>query len=89
LELWDRKVLIVRRELKLVTTHGQVAEKLQWVEELITTLALREDVFDANTFLCTPAAIKRVLLDVLKAREVSLVARAENLVLIDYYQLWP
>jgi hypothetical protein len=36
LDFWDRKVVIVGRELKLVTTRDRVGEKLGWLEELVT-----------------------------------------------------
>lgn len=36
LDFWDRKVVIVGRELKLVTTRDKVGEKLGWLEELVT-----------------------------------------------------
>lgn len=48
LESWDRKVLIVGRELKLVTTPSQVAEKLQWIEELITATNVKVDEYNAR-----------------------------------------
>jgi len=37
LDFWDRKVVIVGRELKLVTTRDRVEEKLRWLEGLIVT----------------------------------------------------
>lgn len=46
LDFWDRKALIVGRELKLVTTPDRVAEKLQWVEELVA--ATNKKVEDYN-----------------------------------------
>jgi hypothetical protein len=36
LDFWDRKVVIVGRELRLVTTRDRVGEKLGWLEELVT-----------------------------------------------------
>ena len=36
LDFWDRKVIIVGKELKLVTTRDRVGEKLGWLEELVT-----------------------------------------------------
>lgn len=35
LDFWDRKVVIVGREMKLVTTRDRVGEKLGWLEELV------------------------------------------------------
>jgi hypothetical protein len=35
LDIWDRKVVIVGKELKLVTTPDKVGEKLGWLEELM------------------------------------------------------
>ena len=35
LDFWDRKVVIVGNDLKLVTTRDKVEEKLHWLEELV------------------------------------------------------
>jgi len=35
LDFWDRKVIIVGKEIKLVTTRDRVEEKLGWLEELV------------------------------------------------------
>jgi hypothetical protein len=35
LDFWDRKVIIVGKEIKLVTTRDRVGEKLGWLEELV------------------------------------------------------
>jgi hypothetical protein len=35
LDFWDRKVVIVGTELKLVTTRNRVGEKLGWLEDLV------------------------------------------------------
>lgn len=35
LDFWDRKVLVVGRELKLATTQDGLEEKLKWLEELV------------------------------------------------------
>jgi hypothetical protein len=46
LDFWDRKVVIVGRELKLVTTRERVGEKLGWLEDLITATNRRVDEYN-------------------------------------------
>jgi hypothetical protein len=37
LDFWDRKVLVVGKELKLVTTRNGLEEKLKWLEGVVNT----------------------------------------------------
>jgi len=46
LDFWDRKVVIVGRELKLVTTRERVGEKLGWLEELVTATNRRVEEYN-------------------------------------------
>ncbi len=46
LDFWDRKVVIVGRELKLVTTRDKVGEKLGWLEELVARTNKRVDEYN-------------------------------------------
>jgi hypothetical protein len=46
LDFWDRKVVIVGRELKLVTTRNKVGEKLGWLEELVTRTNKRVEEYN-------------------------------------------
>jgi hypothetical protein len=46
LDFWDRKVVIVGRELKLVTTRERVGEKLGWLEELVTATNKRVEEYN-------------------------------------------
>jgi len=46
LDFWDRKVVIVGRELKLVTTRDKVGEKLGWLEELVTRTNKRVEEYN-------------------------------------------
>jgi hypothetical protein len=46
LDFWDRKVLVVGRAIKLVTTRDRVEEKLHWLEGLVT--ATNKRVEDYN-----------------------------------------
>lgn len=48
LDFWDRKVVIVGRELKLVTTRERVGEKLGWLEELVTATNRRVEEYNIN-----------------------------------------
>jgi hypothetical protein len=36
LDFWDRKVLVVGKAIKLVTTRDRVGEKLHWLEGLVS-----------------------------------------------------
>lgn len=36
LDFWDRKVFVVGRELKLVTTRERLGEKLSWLDDVVT-----------------------------------------------------
>jgi len=36
LDFWDRKVLVLGKTIKLVTTRDRVEEKLHWLEGLVT-----------------------------------------------------
>lgn len=46
LDFWDRKVVIVGRELKLVTTRDRVGAKLGWLEDLVTRTNKRVDDYN-------------------------------------------
>jgi hypothetical protein len=49
LDFWDRKVLVVGRAIKLVTTPDRVEEKLHWVEGLVTATNKRVEDYNKNT----------------------------------------
>jgi hypothetical protein len=66
LDFWDRKVVIVGKELKLVTTRDRVGEKLGWLEELITGTNKRVDEYNKKAKIETEA--KEVGLDELAIR---------------------
>jgi len=46
LDFWDRKVVIVGREIKLVTTRNRVGEKLGWLEELVARTNKRVEEYN-------------------------------------------
>jgi len=46
LDFWDRKVLVVGKELKLVTTPDRVTEKLHWLEELMAAINKRVEEYN-------------------------------------------
>lgn len=46
LDFWDRKVLVLGKELKLVSTQNNLEEKLRWLEQVIT--ATNKRVEDHN-----------------------------------------
>jgi uncharacterized protein YlxW (UPF0749 family) len=46
LDFWDRKVVIVGRSLKLVTTRDRVEEKLRWLENLVAAANKRADEYN-------------------------------------------
>jgi hypothetical protein len=43
LDFWDRKVLIVADQLKLVTTLNNLQEKLNWLDHIVVTTNKRVD----------------------------------------------
>jgi hypothetical protein len=43
LDFWDRKVLIVGSELKLVTTLNNLQEKLNWLDQIVVATNKRVD----------------------------------------------
>jgi hypothetical protein len=46
LDFWDRKVFIVGKELKLVTTRDRVGEKLGWLEDLVLSTNKRVEEYN-------------------------------------------
>jgi len=48
LDFWDRKVVIVGKELKLVTTRERVGDKLGWLEELVAATNRRVEEHNKN-----------------------------------------
>ncbi len=46
LDFWDRKVVIVGKSLKLVTTRDRVEEKLRWLEGLVVAANRRADEYN-------------------------------------------
>ena len=46
LDFWDRKVVIVGRDMKLVTTRDRVGEKLGWLEELVARTNKRVEEYN-------------------------------------------
>lgn len=48
LDFWDRKVLVVGKELKLATTRDRVTEKLRWLEGLVASTNKRIDEYNKN-----------------------------------------
>jgi len=49
LDFWDRKVLLVGRTIKLVTTHDRVEEKLHWLEGLVVATNKRVEDYNKKT----------------------------------------
>jgi len=48
LDFWDRKVVVVGRELKLVTTREKMADKLDWLEALVAATNRKIDEYNRN-----------------------------------------
>lgn len=46
LDFWDRKIVVVGREIKLVTTRERVGEKLGWLEERVDATNRRVDEYN-------------------------------------------
>ncbi len=48
-DFWDRKVMVVGNEVKLITTRDRVEEKLSWLEGLIEAANRRVDEYNSKT----------------------------------------
>lgn len=48
LDFWDRKVLVVGDQLKLVTTLDKLQEKLNWLEQIVVAANRRVDEHNRN-----------------------------------------
>jgi hypothetical protein len=48
LDFWDRKVLIVEDQLKLVTTLNNLQEKLDWLDKIVIATNKRVDEHNRN-----------------------------------------
>ena len=46
IDFWERKVVIVGKELKLVTTRDRVGQKLGWLEDLVAATNKRVDEYN-------------------------------------------
>lgn len=47
-DFWDRKVMVVGSEVKLITTRDRVEEKLSWLESLIVATNKRVDDYNSK-----------------------------------------
>jgi len=48
LDFWDRKVIIVENQLKLVTTLSNLQEKLDWLDKIVVATNKRVDEHNRN-----------------------------------------
>jgi hypothetical protein len=48
LDFWERKAVIVGKELKLVTTPNNIEEKLVWLEKLVAAANRRVEEYNEN-----------------------------------------
>lgn len=48
LDFWERKVVIIGKELKLVTTPNNIEEKLNWLEGLVTATNRRVEEYNKS-----------------------------------------
>lgn len=48
LDFWERKVVVMRKELKLVTTPNNIEEKLHWLEGLVTAANRSVEEYNEN-----------------------------------------
>lgn len=46
LDFWDRKVVVLGREIRLVTTRERVGDKLGWLEERVNATNRRVDEYN-------------------------------------------
>lgn len=61
LDFWDRKVLVVGKQLKLVTTPDRVEEKLHWLEGLVVAANKRVDEYNKTQSWVKKAETKKML----------------------------
>jgi hypothetical protein len=71
LDLWDLKVLIVGRELKLITTPAQLAKKLDWVEKLVTATNAKVDEYNAGVIAAKDAEDSKLMDDALIKSDIA------------------
>ena len=48
LDFWERKVFIVGKELKLVTTPNNIEEKLDWTEKIVAAANRRVEEYNED-----------------------------------------
>lgn len=48
LDFWERKVIIVGKELRLVTTLNNIEEKLGWLEKVVAVANKRVEEYNEN-----------------------------------------
>lgn len=71
LDFWDRKVVIVGRELKLVTTRERVGEKLGWLEELVVATNRRVEEHNKKVTAVKEAADQKLVDEEAIRKELS------------------
>ena len=70
LDFWERKVVIVGKELKLVTIPNDIEEKLNWLEKLVT--AANEHVEEYNEEVRKKRGVKEITQEAEKAFRTAL-----------------
>lgn len=71
LDFWDRKILIVGTDLKLATTPEGVAEKLHWLETIVTATNKRVDEYNKNVNAARKAETTKMLDDAAVRKDIS------------------
>ena len=70
LDFWERKVLIMGNELKLVTLPNDIEEKLNWLEKLVD--AANDRVEEYNESIKTKGQVKEITVETEKAIRTAL-----------------
>jgi hypothetical protein len=61
LDFWDRKVVVVRKTIKLVTTRDRVGEKLHWLEGLVTATNRRVEEYNKQVRAAKDASMSKFM----------------------------
>lgn len=73
LDFWERKVVIMGKELKLVTVPNNIVEKLDWLDEIVAAANERVEKYNKN---------------MKKKREVEKTARRDEEAIRTQLSMW-
>ena len=71
LDFWDRKVVLTGKTLRLVTTTDYLAEKLRWLEQVVTATNKRVDEYNKRARAENDARRTKLLDEDVIRKEIS------------------